>query len=410
MEKPDVSQFIRNSKLEYEKTSKTYKEYKKRFIYDKVKGRLVVLYGMRGTGKTTLIFQKYLETDNKIRIYLHGEELAILKIEILDAIKEIETLIGQNAVVFLDELNSIERWDEKIKIAYDKYPQMKFYITGSSSINLLESKKFLARRAVYIPIPMLSFREFLYLKYDILLNKFEINDTDILRSAMHYDIYIQDKLKEKNILEIVNEYIHNNSPYLLENDESTLIDLVEKAIFSDIAKIRNIESSTLVKFERLILILSASTKISYEIISKDLEISKSMVSEMLNLLEKVEIIKRVYPYKKGKTLARKQWKYYFTIPKMRELYSKKMLIPDSEVKGNMREDIFAANFEKIFYHSNIDFVYKNYLIEIGSKNKSFKQYENLDTNLLKIIVYEGTDIIKKEGIVKIPFHVFYSII
>ncbi len=410
MEKPNITQFIRNSKLEYEKTSQAYKEYKKRFIYTELKGRMIILYGMRGTGKTTLMFQKYLETNEDNRIYLHGEELSILRINILDAIKETERIIGQNAIIFLDEINTISNWDEQIKIAYDKYPKMLFYISGSSSINLLESKKLLARRAIYISIPMLSFREFIYLKYNILLDKFKLNTEDILRSSMHYDIYIQNKLKEWDILKLINEYIQTNSPYLLENNKSTLADLVEKAIFSDIAKIRNIETSTLSKFERLILILSASTKTSYETIAKDLGISKSVVSEMLDLLEKVEIIKRVYPYKKGKTVARKQWKYYFTIPIIRELYTKKMSIPESELKGNMREDIFVANFEKIFYHETIDFVFDEYLIEIGSKNKTFKQFKEINTKLYKIIIYEGVDIIKKEDIIKMPFHIFYSII
>lgn len=245
----DAIEFVRYAKLEYEKTSNAYKKYKKRFFYEEMDSRLNIIYGIRGSGKTTMMFQKYLETSEKKRIYLHAEEVSNVGLSLIDVFRAIQYLFSDSAIVFLDEINNYQEWYNEIKIIYDKYPKMRFYITGSSSLNIMESKKKLARRAKYIHIPTLTFREYVYLKNDIKLNKF-IPGEDILLSAMRYDIYIREKLP--NILTVVEEYISTNLPYLFENDYSTLSDLVEKVIYSDIAKVKNIETATLSKFERLI--------------------------------------------------------------------------------------------------------------------------------------------------------------
>ncbi|MCC7552839.1 AAA family ATPase [Candidatus Micrarchaeota archaeon] len=403
----EIIKVLQNEKLKFEKTSQYYKNYQKRFIYPELSSRLNVLYGIRGSGKTTLLFQKYLESNKDKRIYLNAEDLKLIDLNLKKVIDGVEYLFGKDAIVFIDEINVIEEWEKIIKISYDSYPKMKFYITGSSSLNLIKSKEILARRAKYIHILPLSFREYVMIKYNKKLKQFRIEKNDLLKSAFNYDLYFKEILGEIKILDIVNEYIRNNLVYLLEGEKSSLPDLVDKAIFLDISKIENIETSNLSKFERLILILSASTETNYENLSKDLEVSKSTIGNMLSLLEKTELIKKVYPYKKGKTIGRKQWKYYFTVPAIREYYAKKSLVSEETYSGYLMEDIFASNFEDIYY-GQIDFIWKNYLIEIGSKNKDFKQFKKENNKFHKVVVYNGLDISSYDEIIKLPFYIWYS--
>ncbi|MCD6227114.1 ATP-binding protein [Candidatus Micrarchaeota archaeon] len=403
----DAVEFVKYSKIGYEKTSKDYVEYKKRFFYDMFNKRLNIMYGIRGSGKTTIMFQKYNESDESKRVYIHGEEISTVKLPLLSVLKAVQYLFGDDAIVFIDEINAYPNWWDEIKVAYDKYTKMKFYITGSSSLNIKESKQKLARRANYVHLPPLLFREYIFIRTGVKLERFNPGE-DLLRSAMRYDIYIHDKVS--NLLNIVDDYINNNLPYLFDNSPKTLKDLVEKVIYSDIAKSRNLETYTLNKFERMILLLSASNKINYTVLSNDLGVSKSMVGSMLNLLERGEIIKRVLPYKMGKSSARKEWKYYFIVPSIRKEYADMMLIPESETVGNMTEDIFASNFTNVYFLDNIDFVWKDYLIEIGSKKKGFQQFNNIKTKFKKIIVYKGLDISEKDGVYKLPFYIFYSIL
>ena len=401
----DVLAFVKDSKIRYEKASESYRDYKKRDMYSKLKGRLNVLYGLRGAGKTTLLFQKFIDSEN--RIFLNGEEISLARKDLNEIINAVHYLFGEEIHVFIDEINSIKNWQKVIKVTYDKFPKMKFYLTGSSSLNIQDSKKTLARRAEYYNIKPLSFREYLYLKYNLKLKQFR-EDKDLQKNAIHYEIYFKELIKDLKTLDIVEEYIENNLVYLLEKNQNTLKDLVEKSIM-DISRIKNIKTDTLSKFERMILILSASSKMNYETLSKDLELSKSKVGEMLDTLEKIGIIKRLYPYKKGATIARKEWKYYFTVPAIRKLYAKTMLVPDDRIKGYMFEDIFVSNFDNLYF-SDIDFIWKNYLIEIGSRNKGFEQFKKVKNKLEKIIVYNGLDTTAKEDIMKIPFYIWYSFV
>ncbi len=407
----EALEFVKHSKIEYEKTAESYAEYRKRFFYDRLDRRLNIMYGIRGSGKTTIMFQRYNETKEERRIYLHAEEMYTVGLSLRDVLKSVRYLFGDDAEVFIDEINAYPNWWNEIKVAYDKYPKMKFYITGSSSLNINESKQKLARRGNYIHLPPLSFREYVFLRTGIKLERFDPGK-DLLRNAMRYDIYIHDRVH--NVLKLVDDYIENNLPYLFENSHQTLKDLVEKVIYSDIAKSKNLETQTLNKFERMILILSTSTKINYSTLSKDLGVSKSMVGSMLNLLEKGEIIKRVLPYKTGKSALRKEWKYYFTVPAIRKVYADMTLVPETETFGNMNEDILVSNFQNIYFVDHIDFVWKDYLIEIGSKKKGFGQFEKLDkrlkTRFKKVVVYRGLEVSEKNGVYKLPFYVFYSIV
>ncbi len=408
----EMLSFVKKSKVDYEQTAQAYRKYKKRFIFkDLGKGRLRIMYGLRGTGKTTLMFQEYLETSEKKRFYFHANEIKLLNLKLLEVLEAAIYLFGRDLHIFIDEVSRLEGWEEHIKVAYDKYPKLKILLTGSSSLNLLNSKKLLARRAGYIHVPPLSFREYVYLKYGIYLDPFKLREGDVLRSSIQYSIYLGEKLKGKKPLPIFQEYLLTNLPYLFEHDNDTLGDLVEKAIFLDIAEEANFEASTIGKMERLILLLSASNKITYEGISKDLGISKSTVSQMLTYLEKSGIIKKVYPYKQGKSIVRKEWKYYFMVPAIRDYYAQKLVIPDSEIHGNMLEDIVASNLDGIFF-SDIDFVYKGLLVEVGSKSKGFSQMKKTKSimHLKKIIAYEGLDIQEEQGIIKIPLYLFLSII
>ncbi len=400
----DVLEFVKKSKNEYEDTALFYSDFKKRLEVGKLPARLNVVYGIRGAGKTTLMFQNYLEAPKEKRVYFHGLELALKKTTVLEAIEAAVYLFGTDVNVFIDEVNQVASWAKDVEIAFDKYPTGRFLLSGSSSINLLDSKEHLARRAHYFHLKPLSLREFIYLKYSVLLDQFPI-EVDLLRSAVKYDIYLKEKLRGLNLVSITGEYIEANLPYLLEGNRDTLQDLVEKAIFIDIAKSTNLDSGTLSKLERLVLLLSASSKVTYEVLSRDLGVSKSSVSQLLGYLEKADIIKRVYPFKKGKTGVRKEWKYFFQVPAIRKLYAGKLVVPESTTHGSMLEDIFASSFDPVFF-SEVDFVYNGFLVEIGA-SKDFSQVKkSSDKNLKKLVLHLGTSISHSEDAVKMPLYMF----
>ncbi len=402
-----VPDFIKRSRLHYEQASESYSKYISR-IKNAGSSRLSILYGLRGAGKTTALFKQYLKGDEKKRLYLDAEEMALLRIPLLDSIDSAVALFGPDLFIFIDEMSTVPGWASAIKVAYDKHPRLRMMLSGSSAINMLDSKEHLARRAIYLHLRPLTLREYVRMAHGIELEKFDFG-SDALHNAMRYDIYLHEKLKGMDLTALWSEYLLHNLPYLLENPQETLRDLVEKAIFFDIAKTSRFESATLSKFERLILLLSVSNKVSYDGISKDLGVSKSIVEPMLLALEQADIIRRVYPFQSGKSGARKEWKYYFMVPAIRKLYASSLSIPEHEIRGNMLEDIFAANFEPIFF-SDMDFVYSGMAIEAGSRSKGLKQARRsvIPSRFKRIVVYNGPEVSQTDGILKLPNYVFFS--
>jgi hypothetical protein len=85
-------------------------------------------------------------------------------------------------------------------------------------------------------------------------------------------------------------------------------------------------------------------------------------------------------------------------------------------RGLVREDLFAINIEKeeLFYlPKGPDYVWRNYLFEIGGTSKGKEQFKNLEvlgskSNFSgKYIIHEGLQISSGE-VFKLPFYVFLS--
>jgi len=154
----------------------------KRTIYRKTKSfldlRLIVaLNGLRRTGKTTILRQLISDLleqeENSRRIcYFSFEEAGIAqKTEVLEEVIESfakEVLgkqifqIRKKVYLFLDEIQFIPLWPVILKRYYDLNQNLKFIISGSSSLFLREeSKESLAGRLAEVVLYPLSFGEFL---------------------------------------------------------------------------------------------------------------------------------------------------------------------------------------------------------------------------------------------------------
>ena len=258
--------------------------------------RLHIVYGLRGGGKTTLLFQRFLDYPEGKHIYISGDGIKLLKISLMDVFRDLYYVLDGGAI-FIEEINSIDGWVEELKVAYDSYSNWYIYVSGSSSLNLLESKKVLARRARYYHLLPMTFREYIKITRDVDLNRFDLLSGDVYTNILRYDIYFKQNLSESPV-DLVNEYLSKSHPFLLEATSDMIEDLVEKIIYDDITKAYKFDSDILNKFERLIFILATSDKITYENVSTDLKISKTVVGKMIRALLQSSIIKQIFPYSK----------------------------------------------------------------------------------------------------------------
>lgn len=155
------------------------KKYIDEFLNNGSDNRFFILPGLRGIGKTTIIYQlyDYLINNSKINknqiLYLDLDrlkdfgDLNILKfIEIfIKDINEESYLENKPLFVFVDESQYTPNWALVGKIIYDEMKNVFLIFTGSNALNL-ESNKDAARRALKKEIYPLSFSQYLNLKYN----------------------------------------------------------------------------------------------------------------------------------------------------------------------------------------------------------------------------------------------------
>lgn len=146
-----------------------------------LKSRMIlIICGLRRVGKSVLSRQLLEEaaqqlaitSPRSILIYsFENEDLQDLMPssalnELLDAyfrniLKVHPQKVSTPTLILLDEVQNIENWQSVVKKYYDLNANLKFIITGSSSLFLSESAESLAGRAVEIELPCLDFQEFL---------------------------------------------------------------------------------------------------------------------------------------------------------------------------------------------------------------------------------------------------------
>ncbi|MEM2865783.1 MAG: AAA family ATPase [Candidatus Hadarchaeales archaeon] len=76
---------------------------------------------------------------------------------------------------FLDESHKLEGWGSKLKLLYDAFPNIKFFASGSSSVELeREAYSNLVGRHFLLKVDPLSLKEFFELKSGKKVDDFEV--------------------------------------------------------------------------------------------------------------------------------------------------------------------------------------------------------------------------------------------
>jgi len=158
-------------------------------------GEIVILSGVRRSGKTTLLLQtvKQLITDNDVPVtnilFVNCDEpgLAGRANALSGAVDAYRREIAPDGMIYLifDEVQAVEGWEREIKALYDK-KTCQIILSGSSSY-LLDSKisTLLAGRYLSVPVYPLDFTEYIQF-HDIVPPRDAAG-----RAAQKYDITAQ---------------------------------------------------------------------------------------------------------------------------------------------------------------------------------------------------------------------------
>jgi len=335
---------------------------KKRFLFNDIvkeieSKQIISLIGLRRTGKTTILKQviDHLIKSKKVKreyilFYSFDEEQP--KIE--EIVTEYETKLGKELLcikdriyIFLDEIQKLKNWQNQVKYYYDNYQNIKFFVSGSSSLFIKKhTQESLAGRIYEFVLNPLSFEEFLIFKNKgQMLKKKRLFEDTLKKEFLSY--------QKRQFIEIIDENEERVAKYIKT--------MIEKIVYQDIPKIFPIENEELLM--RILKIIASNPGMlsDYGSLSKELGISRVTLSNYFFYLNESFLIKKLYNFSRNMlTSEKKMKKFYLTTTSFFPFLNNK--IDESKLIENL---IVAFVDAKFFWRTP-----QKYEIDVILKEKS----------------------------------------
>ena len=249
--------------------------------------RVLIIYGPRRVGKTTLL-KKYLtsQADKKV-FYATGDDITLRRLFGSEEQKQILDFARPYEIIGIDEAQQIAKIGIGAKIIIDAFPEKILILTGSSSFDL--------SREIGEPLTGRHFT----------LSLYPLAQVEMEASTFELKNHLEDFL------------IYGSYPeVLLEPDNSIkvkiLTELVSSYLFKDVLALDRIRSPDLLLDIVKCLAFQVGSEVSQSEIATTVKTDPKTVGRYLDLLEKMFVIKRVRAFSRNlRNEISKKAKYYF---------------------------------------------------------------------------------------------------
>jgi len=437
-------------------------KYAKDFFSEGAEPRMIGLAGLRGVGKTTLLWQvaNYIYHNHTKNVYffnvntirnLGGTLFSALEVFQKEVLQKRFNESTEPIALLFDEVHDDMDWANTLKILYDEARWCFILATGSSAL-LLNKTADLARRMHIEKIFPFKFTEYITAKTfagknAIFPAKGVMNDLKqtLFYSETSQEVYEKLQKLQKTIdeywqkisiysenknTEWIREYIsyHNIPGFLNFKDKNlindSIIELFKRIIQEDIPKISQIYTNA-INIEKILYRLAGSDEINIESLSTTYGIKKDEISEIVEILNKAELINVLFPYGGIDSKLNKSRKAFFMSPSLRRALLSVLFggeIPEN-YRSKLFEDVIVLYLKRVIpnavlsYSSeskevNPDFIIetreKPILLESGLTKKSTRQIKmsKIEFRYGIIVSYNNKELSIKENTVFIPFHWF----
>ena len=249
-------------------------------------GKIVVIYGARQVGKTTLV-KKILEKYPQDSIYLNCDEPDIRAALTNKTSTELKSFIGSNRLVVIDEAQRVNNIGLTLKLIADNFPDIQIIATGSSSFELSGkiAEPLTGRKTEFFLYP-LSVAElsqiFSPLEIDRLLE-------ERLVFGMYPGVVFSGQEKEQRVRELATSYS-----------------------YKDVLAYQDIRNPELLEKLLQALALQVGSEVSYNELARLLGVNKATVENYIRILEQAYIIFRVGPFSRNlRNELKRMRKIYF---------------------------------------------------------------------------------------------------
>lgn len=341
-----------------------------RYSYDEINwdARLVGIVGPRGTGKSTMLFQRIKRHPDAKQLYISVDHLYFVSHRLEDVIDDFVKEGGTH--LYVDEVHKYHGWSRVLKQVYDVYPHLHVVFTGSSVLDIKLGEADLSRRALMYHIQGLSFREYLQLFHDIHVRPFTLDE--IVNHAV-----VVPSLEHP--LPLFRDYLSRGYyPFAIEGDfHRRLSQTIDQTMEVDIPQYADMKASTARKLKKMLLVVShlAPYKPVADSLASEIGVSKNNVSDYLVWLERAGMIALLRDDTGGMRSLGKIEKAYIDNPNLMHI-----LAAGTPDIGSVRETFFYNQLRvrnEVTASRRSDFVIGQRTFEIGGRKKGKQQVEGI---------------------------------
>jgi len=380
---------------------------KRKFFYRDIESDLLrwvdrreayAIKGPRQSGKTTIL--KVLEGD----LIKKGVNTVFLNFEDLDILEAFETnpkeyiksfLVKEGRYcILMDEYQYVKDPGKKLKLLYDTFDNVKFIVTGSSSLELSGSMaKFLVGRIFFFNLFQFSFHEFLNAKDTRLAKIWEEKNKKIKDFLEDNVIELGKDIFLKEFNPFFNQYvIFGGYPAIITAEDLTTKRMILKNIYDtyiskDVVEFLKITDA--LKYSQIVRSLAIMTgqMINYNQICTTCQTYYKELRKIISILSETYILTLLQPfYRNPLTELKKIPKVYFFDLGLRnyilenfnflEMRTDNGILVENFVYLSLRRTFPEAtiNYWRTIAKAEIDFILrlKDEIIPVEVKYQSFK--------------------------------------
>jgi predicted AAA+ superfamily ATPase len=412
-------------------------KYLRDFFKEGAEPRMIGLAGLRGVGKTTLMWQLARYAYNNITTniwFFNVNSLMNLGYSIQEVLLKMEDVLGcklnvyEKPIVFLfDEVHDDPQWAKTLKILYDEC-RMAFVIATGSSALLINQTPDLAARMKVEKIYPFKFMEFIMSKFvmeygdkfypikgfstELRQGLFYCESYDHLKNYFRYHFsaqrtndFLEDICAKLNVKldDLIKEYVyyHNIPRYSLYKNRSDINsgmnELVKRIVYEDVARVNSSFGGSV--YEKLLYRLAASDEVNIDKLSGILSLKKENLQDVINILDQSELINELPPYSNSiDARIIKNKKSFFMSPSIRRALLSNVFgdnIPEM-MRSKMWEDIVVMYLVRILdksflsYSSQSDGVNPDFVIDTFATDPIIIEVGQNKTSARQIAQHKGT--------------------
>lgn len=253
-----------------------------------IPGKVIVIYGARRTGKTTLL-KEFLKNESETYTLVSGEDITIQSYLSSQSIEKLTAFVGSTRLLVVDEAQKIPHIGINLKLISDHMPDVRVIVTGSSSFDLA--------RSTGEPLTGRKFTLKLFPLAQLEIGQIEkIHQTQAnLENRLIYGSYPEIVLMPDN-----------------KRREHYLKEIVSSYLYKDILEMDGVRHSA--KISRLLQLIAfqIGKEVSLSELGTSLGMSKNTAERYLDLLEKAFVVQRLTGFSRNlRNEITKNCRYYF---------------------------------------------------------------------------------------------------